>query len=120
MRYLVVKMQPLERIAQLHKLSKVFADAQSDKTYLEHFRKSKLALLKIKYQTEDSKRSNATCDDLARADKEYLGVLDGLKEAVRVREAAYWELTISKAGIQIWQTQRADERAKQSIESQLT
>jgi len=94
-------MQPLERIAQLHKLSKVYAEAKGEKVYLEHFRKSKLAILKIKYQTEDSKRSNAACDDLARADKEYQEVLDGLREAVKVSEAAFWELSISKAGIQI-------------------
>ena len=113
-------MQPLERIAQLHKLSKVYAKAKAETEYLKHFRKSKLAMLKAEYLKEDSKRSNAACDDLARASCEYIEVLVGLKAAIEASEAAFWELSISKAGIQIWQTQRADERAKQSIESQLT
>jgi len=113
-------MQPLERIKQLHDLSKIYAKAKAETEYLKHFRKSKLAMLKGKYQAEDSKRSNAACDDLARADNEYLAVINGLKAAIETSEAAFWELNISKAGIQIWQTQRADERAKQSIESQLT
>lgn len=113
-------MQPLERIAQLHKLSKVYAKAKGEIEYLKHFRKSKLAILKAQYLQEDSRRSNAACDDLARSNKDYLEVLDAIRVATELSEAAFWELNISKAGIQIWQTQRADERAKQSIESQLT
>ena len=105
-----------ERISQLHALSKVYAKAKADCDYLKHFRKSKLAMLKAKYLNEDSKRSNAVCGDLARADKDYLEVLLGLREATEVSEAAYWELTISKAGIQIWQTQRADRRAEMNIQ----
>jgi len=74
-------MQPLERIAQLHKLSKVYAKAKADTEYLKHFRKSKLAMLKSKYQAEDSKRSNAACDDLARADKDYFDIINALRIA---------------------------------------
>lgn len=113
-------MQPLERVKQLHDLSKIYAKAKAETEYLKHFRKSKLAMLKAQYLKQDTKRSNAACDDLARADDEYLTVINGLKIAIETSEAAFWELNISKAGIQIWQTQRADERAKQSIESQLT
>ena len=108
-------MKTRERVAQLHQLSKVYAKAKAQCDYLKHFRKSKLAMLKAKYSMEDSKRSNAVCGDLARADKEYLEVLNGLKEATEVSEAAFWELTISKAGIQIWQTQRADRRAEMNL-----
>ena len=108
-------MQPLERIAQLHKLSKVYAKAKADTEYLKHFRKSKLAMLKAKYQHEDSKLSNAACDDLARADQEYLTVIDGLRVAIEASEAAFWELSISKAGIQIWQTQESTKRAEMQM-----
>jgi len=113
-------MQPIDRIAQLHKLSKVYAKAKAECEYLKHFRKSKLAMLKASYLKEDSRRSNAACDDLARANIEYLKVLEGLKEAIEISEGAFWELNISKAGIQIWQTQRADQRQSQAIESNLT
>ena len=113
-------MKPIERIAQLHNLSKSYAKAKADSEYLKLFRKSKLAILKAKYHSEDSKLSNAACDDLARADDEYIVVLKGLRDAIEASEAAFWELNISKAGIQIWQTQRADSRAELKVESALT
>ena len=113
-------MKPIERIAQLHVLGKKYAKAKAECEYLKHFRKSKLAILKAYYQNEDSKRSNACCDDLARAHPQYLEVLDGLKVAIEVSEAALWELKTSHAGINIWQTERADERAELKMQSSLT
>ncbi len=104
-----------ERVAQLHALSKVYAKAKADCDYLKHFRKSKLAILKIRYAKDNPKMSNAGLDDLARADEEYLEVLNGMKEATQISEAAFWELTISKSGIQIWQTKQADRRAEMNI-----
>lgn len=113
-------MRPIDRIAELKVLGNKYADAKGDYEHLKHFRKSKLAILKIKYQKEDPKRANNACEDLARADPEYLEVLDGLKEAVKVSEAALWELKTSHAGINIWQTQRADERADLKMQNSLT
>lgn len=113
-------MQPLERIAQLHKLSKVYAKAKADVEYLKHFRKSKLAILKIKYQTEDPKRSNAACDDLARADKEYVDILKGYRTAVEVSESAFWELNISSKGIAIWQTLESTRRTEMKMNGHQT
>lgn len=113
-------MKPLERVAQLHTLSKVYAKAKAESEYLKHFRKSQLAILKAKYQAEDSRRSNAACDDLARADKDYLSVINGLKSAIEASEAAFWELSISKAGIQIWQTQESTKRAEMQMNGQQT
>lgn len=108
-------MQPLERITQLHKLSKVYAKAKAETEYLKHFRKSKLAMLKAKYLKQDTKRSNAACDDLARADDEYLNVINGLKIAIETSEAAFWELNISKSGIAIWQTEQSTKRAEMQM-----
>jgi len=113
-------MKPIERIAQLHTLGRQYAKAKAECEHLKHFRKSKLAILKAKYSAEDSKRSNAACDDLARSDSEYIEVLNGLKAAIEVSEAALWELKTSHAGINIWQTQRADERAEIKLNSGIT
>ena len=113
-------MKPQQRIAQLHDLGRKYAKAKAECEHLKHFRKSKLAILKAHFQAEDSKRSNAACDDLARAHPQYLEVLDGLKVAIEVSEAALWELKTSHAGINIWQTQRADERAELKVQSALT
>jgi hypothetical protein len=103
------------RIAELHALSKVYAKAKAECDYLKHFRKSKLAILKIRYAKSNPKTSNAALDDLARASTEYIAVLEGLRVATEVSEAAFWELTISKSGIQIWQTKQADRRAEMNI-----
>ena len=108
-------MKPIDRIAELKKLGNVYAKAKSECEYLKHFRKSKLAILKAHFQKEDSKRSNACCDDLARAHPQYLEVLDGLKVSIEVSEAALWELKTSHAGINIWQTQSADKRAEMNL-----
>lgn len=109
-----------QRIMELHELSKKYASAKADCEYLKHFRKSKLAMLKIKYQKEDPKRSNIACGDLARTDEEYLEVLEGLKVATEISEAALWELRTSHAGINLYQTKKADERAELQIQSKLT
>lgn len=113
-------MKPIERIAQLHDLGKKYAKAKAECEYLKHFRKSKLAILKARYSEEDSKRSNAACDDLARSNSEYLEILSGLRVAIEISEAALWELKTSHAGINIWQTQRADERAEIKLNSGIT
>jgi len=111
---------PEQRIAQLHDLGRKYAKAKSESEYLKDFKKSKLAILKIKYQKEDPKRSNIACEDLARSDSEYLKVLDGLKVAIEISEAALWELRTSHAGINLYQTKKADERAELQIQSKLT
>ena len=113
-------MKPLDRIKELHQLGRKYATAKADCEHLKHFRKSKLAMLKIKYQKEDPKRSNIACGDLARIDPEYLEVLDGLKVATEISEAALWELRTSHAGINLYQTKKADERAELQIQSKLT
>jgi len=113
-------MQPIERIAQLHDLGRKYAKAKAEHSYLKDFRKSKLAMLKTKYSLANPEWANVKCDDAARADKEYLEILEGRKVAEEIAEAAYWELKTSHAGINIWQTQRADERADLKMQNSLT
>ena len=113
-------MKPIERIAQLHALGKKYAKAKSEYEYLNDFRKCKIAMLKTKYSLENPTWSNVKCDDAARCDKEYLEVLEGRKEAEEISIAAFWELKTSHAGINVWQTQRADERADLKMQSSLT
>lgn len=108
-------MKPIERIAQLHDLGKKYAKAKAEREYLKHFRKSKLAILKARYSEEDSKRSNAACDDLARSNDEYLEILNGLRVAIEISEAALWELKTSHAGINIWQTEQSTKRAEMQV-----
>lgn len=101
-----------ERIEQLKALARIYAKAKADETYLTHFRKSKLAILKKSYSLDNPGWSNAKCEDYARANDDYIEILKGLKEATETSSAALWELKISHAGISIYQTQRADRRAE--------
>ncbi len=105
-------MSARQRLAQLRALSKEYAKAKADYEYLKHFRKSKLAILKAMYSNKNPEWSNAKCDDSARANDEYIKVLQGLKDAIEISEAAYWELNIAKSGIMLYQTERADKRAE--------
>lgn len=105
-------MNTRERIAQLKALSKTYAKAKADYEYLDHFRKSKLAILKREFSNKNPEWSNVKCDDAARCHQEYLDVLSGIREACEISEAARWELEIARAGISIYQTQRADRRAE--------
>ena len=105
-------MKYIERLNELRALSKVYAEAKGKFVKLTNFRKSQLAILKIECAKENPSWSNAKCDDFARAHESYIEVLDGLQEAVEQSEAAYWELTISKEGIKLFQTERADRRAE--------
>jgi hypothetical protein len=105
-------MQTRERLAQLRALSKKFAKAKSQMIYLDHFRKSKLAILKGQFAEKNPDWSNVKCDDAARSHSEYIELLQGWKEAIEFSEAAYWELSIARDGIKLYQTERADRRSE--------
>ena len=105
-------MKTNERIYELKVLGNVYAKAKADEVYLTHFRKSKLAILKKQYLVLNPKWSNAKCDDEARADKDYIEVLEAIRTATEASTAAFWELKTSHAGINIYQTKQADRRAE--------
>lgn len=106
------QMQARERLAQLRALSKEYAKAKSQTIYLDHFRKSKLAILKGQFSEKNPDWANCKCEDAARSHPEYLELLKGWKEAIEFSEAAYWELSIARDGIKLHQTERADRRAE--------
>jgi len=113
-------MKPIERIAQLHDLGRKYAKAHSEYCYLHDFRKCKLAILKVAYSKNNPEWSNIKCEDAARANKEYLEVLEGRKVAQELSVAAYYELKTSHLGIALYQTAKADERAELQIQSKMT
>ena len=105
-------METRERLAQLRALSKVYAKAKGEMVRLTHFRKSKLAILKADFSTNNPKWANCKCEDAARAHPEYIELLTGLGAATETSEAARYELEISRNAIQLFQTERADRRAE--------
>ncbi len=101
-----------ERIAELKALSKIYAKAKAEHEYLTNFRRSKLAILANEYAVDNPSWSNVRCKDAARGNEEYLQLLEGMRKACEMSEAAKYELEISRAGIQLYQTERADRRAE--------
>ncbi len=87
--------------------ARVAAERRASRVYLTEFRKSKKAMLR--------RDSNATTeggkDDYAYSHDDYLGVLDGLKEAVKQDEEARWRMKAAEAKIEAWRTQEANHRA---------
>ena len=98
------------RMHELREISKRYAKAKAEQTYIEEFRKSKLAILMKKHQ--DKHASNAAQETEARRDPEYLVLLDALKVAVEEAEALRWELEIARMGVDVWRTNQANVRSE--------
>lgn len=100
-----------QRLAELRQMSEEFAKAYAERNYLEEYRKSKLAML-MKRAEVDGHKTAAAQDREARADPEYIELLQGLKVATEVSEKLRWHLEVAKLGVAVWQTQQANERAE--------
>lgn len=84
-----------------------FAQAKANRVYLEHFRKTKKALLMG--QCID-KASNAR-EQFAYSHPEYLEVLEGLREAVDQEERLRWMQIAAQLKVEVWRTQEASNRS---------
>lgn len=85
-----------------------FAQAKSQRVYLEEFRKSKKALL----MAQSTAKSAVEREQYAYGHEDYLALLGGLKAAVEVEEKLRWDLIAAQARIEIWRTQSANNRAQ--------
>lgn len=99
------------RLQELRSMSDLFAKAYAERTYLEEFKKSKLALL-MKDAEMRGFSSAAAQEREARAHEEYLDLLIDLKTATEESEKLRWHLEVAKLGVAVWQTQNANERAE--------
>ena len=102
-----------QRLHELRTLKDVYAKAKSESVYLDHFRKSKLAILMKEFIVDY--KTAAAQEREARAHPAYLELLDGLRVAVEIEAKAFWELKIAMAGIEIWRSKRATERAEMGM-----
>jgi hypothetical protein len=103
-------MTPEERQQQLYEIAGDYASAKSAMDYLDHFRKSKLAMLTKEILVNGG--SFAAAENEARTHQEYLDVLHGLREATEKSTKLYWHLRIADRGIDIWQSKQATARAE--------
>ena len=99
-----------QRLQKLRDQAKIYAEAEAERTYLENFRHSKLAILMKEFAAHHS--TVAAQEREARAHPEYLELLHGLKEATEVAEYNKWLLQIAMRGSSLYQTQEATKRAE--------
>lgn len=101
------------RLEELRQKSRQYAKDYAQVGYLEEFKKSKLAILMKQAETRGFTTS-ASQEREARADKDYIALLDGLQVATERAEALRWELRISEMGLEVWRTMQANKRAERS------
>lgn len=96
----------VERMEKMKKAGVEYADAKAKRVQLEHFRKSKKAIL--------MKKSNSKTAAMAEADayshKDYIEICDGIAEAIQVEEKARWALKCFEMDFERWRTMQANER----------
>lgn len=87
----------------------VYAKAKAERVYLEHFRKSKKAMLMKDAEVEGAKTSAAQ-ETVAYADPAYQELLVALRDATYREENARWKLVAAQAQVEIWRTDSANNR----------
>lgn len=99
-----------KRLQELRDLADEYAEAEAQRTYLENFKHSKLAILMKAVEGRFS--TVAAQEREARANPEYIELLEGLREATLVAERCKWHLQIAMRGSSLYQTQEATKRAE--------
>ena len=92
----------------------LYAKAKAERVYLEHFRKSKKALLMKDAEVEGAKTSAAQ-ETVAYADPEYMELLVALRDATYREENAKWKLTAASVSVEIWRTDSANNRNQDRV-----
>lgn len=86
-----------------------YSKARARRTYIEEFKKSKLALLQ-RQADRDGFKSVAAQEREALSNDEYIELLGGLEAAVEREERLRYELRSLEMQAEVWRTLRADER----------
>lgn len=89
------------------KNSKILGQASADRSYLEAFLKSKLALL----MSESTETTMAGKEMYAKAHPDYIALLYGIKEAQNQEVTLKWQMDSAKITIEIYRTESANNRA---------
>jgi DNA repair photolyase len=89
-----------------------YAEAKAQRVYLEHFRKSKKAMLMAEAQAKDPDlyKSSASQETYAYRHDEYVELLEGLKVATETEEFRRWQLKSREMRFEEWRTNQATER----------
>lgn len=97
---------PNRAVDYLIEHSRQYAQAKADRVHLEHFRKSKKALL----MNECTDKAVTAREQFAYSHPDYIALLEGLREAVRLEEALRWRLTAAQLRVEVWRSENANNR----------
>ena len=97
---------PHAAVDYIIKHSREYALAKANVVYLEQFRKTQKAIC---FQSS-LRTTMAEKEADAYAHKDYIAVLDGLKDAVEAAERLRWMLVAAQARVEIWRSQEASNR----------
>lgn len=87
----------------------IYAKAKADRIYLEQFRKTRKALGMRKAEL-DGHKSAVVQEREAYAAADYVGLLEGLREAVEIEERLKWMIVAAQAKIEVWRTLESSRR----------
>ena len=83
-----------------------FAQAKAQRVYLEHFRKSKKALL----MGQSEEKTAIAREQFAYGHPEYVALLEGFREAIVIEETLRWDLVAAQARVEVWRSQESSNR----------
>ena len=101
------EIDPHDAVDFIYENAPKYAEAKSQRVFVEEFRKSKKAIL----MKDSGVEAIGAQEREAYANVEYMDLLDALKEAVMQEETLRWQLEAAKARIAIYQTMSANNRA---------
>ena len=98
--------EPTKAIQYLIDTAPVYARAKADRIYLDEYRKSKRAQLMAQAGTEVLGKQ----ETYAYAHADYVGILEGIRDAVETEEKYRWLMTAAQARIEVWRTEQYSAR----------
>lgn len=103
--------EPTKAIQYLIDTAPLYAKAKADRIYLEEFRKSRKAQLQSQAGTEVLGKQ----ETYAYAHTDYIGILEGIRQAVETEEKYRWLMTAAQARISVWQTEQYNARLEAKV-----
>jgi hypothetical protein len=97
---------PHKAIQFLIDTAPLYSKAKATRMYLEEFRKSRKAQLMAQAGTEVLGKQ----ETYAYAHADYVGILEGIREAVEIEEKYRWMMTAAQARIEVWRTEQYSAR----------
>jgi hypothetical protein len=98
--------EPTKAIQYLIDTAPLYAKSKADRMYLEEYRKSIKAQLMSQSGTEVLGKQ----ETFAYAHRDYVGILEGIRQAVEKEENYRWLMTAAQARIEVWRTEQYSAR----------